>query len=119
MVFNIPLGNDTFTILRAPKVDSPRGTSQFYDWDSAVETVITEAKVNPYKLAEKLSFEVTGAHERQLAGSGLKNYAPPGTDVRHDDRIVYRNQTYTVFGHAGIWTDFEGNESHVELTVQL
>lgn len=112
-----PLGNDTFTVLRAPLVTDPRTGSQKRDWANAQQIVVTNAKVNPFQLAEKLNFEINA--EREYARTGLKFFYPPQHQILHTDRIEYNGQLFDVFGHPQIWTDFEGRPDHGELVAQL
>lgn len=110
------LGDDTFTIVRAPLVESSRDGSKYRDWANAIRIDVVDSKVNPFQLAEKLNFEVNA--DREFARTGLKFFYPP-TVILHTDRIEYKGETYTVFGHPQIWTDFEGVEDHGEMVVQL
>lgn len=112
-----PLGSDSFTIVRAELVEDPSDGSKYRDWDNATEIEVTEAKVNPFKLAEKLNYEATAG--REFARTGLKFFAPAGTVVEETDRIIYRGETFTVFGHPQEWTDFDGVPSHVEFVCQI
>lgn len=112
----VPLGKDTFTILRASLVEDPSDGSWYRDWTNAEEIVVENAKVNPFQLAEKLNFEINA--EREYARTGMKFFAPP-TEVFSTDRILYRGEVYTVFGHPQTWTDFEGNDDHTEFVAQL
>ena len=113
----IPLGKDSFTILRAPLETSSRDGTKYRDWDNATETLVSNAKVNPFQLAEKLNFEINA--EREYARTGLKFFAPSGVSVLATDRVEYRGDIYTVFGHPQVWTDFEGVDDHVEFVCQL
>lgn len=105
------LGNDTFTILRAPLVEDPRDGSKRRDWDNAEEIIVKYAMVQPFRLAEKLNFEIS--REREFARTAIRFFAPPGTVVHSTDRVMYRGDEYEVFGHDGNWVDFTGKEDHV------
>lgn len=115
----IPLGNDTFTVLRASLVVDARDGGETRDWANASQIVVSNAKVNPFQLAEKLNWEINA--EREYARTGLKFFAPPssGFEVLHTDRILYNGEIYEVFGHPQVWTDFEGNPDHWEFVAQL
>lgn len=114
---DLPLGSETFTLIRAELVENDRDGSEYRDWDNAEEIEVTGAKVNPYQLAEKLNYEMNA--EREYARTGLKFYAPAGTVALATDRIRYNGIIYLIFGHPQEWKDFEGLGSHVELTAQL
>lgn len=111
MAGRLRLGNDSFTIIRAQLVENPRDGSLNRDWDNAEEIVIEGAQVQPFRLAEKLNFEIQ--KEREFARTAIRFFAPPGTVVLSTDRIRYRGEIYEVFGHDGNWTDFRGREDHV------
>ncbi len=106
-----PLGNDEFTRIRAPLVWSDTAKAYYRDWDNATETTISGCSVQPFRLAEKLNFEIN--KEREFSRTGLRFFAPAGTDIDADDRIIYRGREYAVFGHHGDWTDFDGTVNHV------
>lgn len=112
----IPLGNDTFVIVRAQLVSDPIDGTQYRDWANATRISVEGSKVNPFKLAEKLNFEMNA--EREYARTGLKFFCPP-VQVEPTDRIEYKGDTYSVFGHPQTWTDFEGNDDHTEFVAQL
>lgn len=118
-MYDFPLGNDTYTILRAPLVVDARDNTSYRDWDNAVEIVVTGAKVNPFQLAEKLNFEINS--EREYARTGMKFFGPPNEDELPEstDRILFRDQEWSVFGVPLMWTDFEGELDHIEFVAQL
>lgn len=107
-----PLGSDTFTIIRAPLIIDPRDGAEYRDWDNATQTVVTEANVQPFPMAEKLNFEDN--RDREYSRTALRFYAPPGTRVESTDRILFDGKTYDVFGHQGIWHRFNGQERFVQ-----
>lgn len=106
-----PLGNDTFVRVRAPLVQNDRDGTYYRDWDNAEELTVNFAMVQPFRLAEKLNFEIN--KEREFARTGMRFFAPPETEVLSTDRIIYRGEEYEVFGHEGVWTDFTGREDHI------
>ncbi len=113
-----PLGNDEYVVVRAELVEDSRDGTLYRDWANATRTTVTAAKVNPFQLAEKLNFEINA--EREYTRTGLKFFAPPGSLMPEaTDRIEYRDKTYSVFGHPMMWTDFEGNDHHIEFVAQL
>lgn len=116
---DIPLGEDEYTIVRAPLVSDPRDGSLYRDWDNATEFVVVGAKVNPFQLAEKLQFEINA--EREYSRTGMKFFGPPDDEAlpQDTDRIEYNGDLYEVFGIPMMWTDFEGNADHVEFVGQL
>lgn len=113
---DIPLGDDTFTVVRAQLIEDPRSGAKYRDWANASRIVVPNAKVNPFQLAEKLNYEINA--EREYARTGMKFFYPP-MEIYHTDRIEYDGDTYTVFGHPMVWKDFEGQPDHGELVAQL
>lgn len=111
MLLNRPLGNDSFVRRRAPLVKNPRDNTYYRDWSQATEVTITDCSIQPYRMSEKLNFEIT--EEREFSRTVLRFFCPPGTDVESTDVIIYRGREYTVFGHAGEWFDLHGNFHHV------
>ncbi len=111
MARRLRLGSDTFTIIRAELVENPEDGTFWRDWDNATEIVVKDAQVQPFRLAEKLNFEIS--REREFARTAIRFFAPPGTVVHSTDRIRYRGEIYEVFGHDGNWIDFRGREDHV------
>ncbi len=107
-----PLGSDTFTIIRAPLIQDPREGALYRDWDNAEETEVSEANVQPFMMAEKLNFEEN--RDREYARTSVRVYAPPGTLVEPTDRIRFDGDEYDVFGHAGPWRRFSGQERYVQ-----
>lgn len=107
-----PLGSDTFTIIRAPLVTDPRDGSQYRDWDNPTTTVVTQASVQPFPMAEKLNFEE--GRDREYSRTAMRFYAPPGTRVESTDRIEFAGDTYDVFGMDGPWRRFNGVERYVQ-----
>lgn len=105
------LGRDEFTILRAQLVQDDRDGSFYRDWDNATSVHVTGAMVQPFRLAEKLNFEIH--KEREYARTAMRFFAPPDTDIQSTDRVIYREESYEVFGHLGVWTDFTGRIDHV------
>lgn len=116
---DVPLGNDSYTIVRAPLVADARDGTLYRDWANATEILVNGAKVNPFQLAEKLQFEITA--EREYSRTGMKFFGPPDEVSLPEatDRILYKEKVYTVFGQPVMWTDFEGNDDHVEFVGQL
>lgn len=112
-----PLGNQTIVIQRAPLVASGRDGTLQRSWSTATETTVTRCNVQPFRLAEKLNFEDN--RDREFARSALRVFAPAGTDIEHTDRVVYRGNTYDVFGFNGEWFDLDGNAHHVAFVIRL
>jgi hypothetical protein len=106
------LGSSTFTIVSAPLVLNPLDNTSYRDWQNATQVVVKNASVQPFRMAEKLNLEIN--KEREFSRTGLRFFAPPGIRVDANDRIVYDNEEYSVFGHLGIWKDRRGREHHVE-----
>lgn len=112
----IPLGVETFIIRRAPLVTNPRNGEQTRDWSNADDTIVTGAKVNPFELSEKLGLDYN--IDREFVRGSLKFYAPAGTDIDKNDRIIYLGETFSVLGEPFPWYDFEGQEHHIEIVAR-
>jgi hypothetical protein len=111
MLLNRPLGQQSFIRRRAPLVTNPRDNTAYRDWDNAVDTVITNCSIQPYRLSEKLNFEITV--EREFSRTSMRFFCPPETDIESTDRILYDGHEYDVLGHEGAWFDLHGNRHHV------
>jgi len=105
------LGNDSFIRKRAPLVQNPRDNTWYRDWDNATELLITNCMVQPFRLSEKLNFEITV--EREFSRTVMRFFCPADTDIESTDRIIYLGKEYTVFGHLGQWFNFRGELNHV------
>lgn len=110
------LGQDQFTVIRAPLVQSPRDGSFYRDWENATHTLVLNANIQPFKLSEKLEKE--DDQGREFGKSGRRFFAPPNTDVQYTDRILYLHEVYDVLGHPGYWTNFRGEVDHVAFIAQ-
>lgn len=107
-----PLGSDTFTIVRAPLLTDPIDDSEYRDWNNATRTVVNDASVQPFPMAEKLNFEDN--RDREFSRTAVRFFAPPGTRVESTDRIEFDGDTYDVFGQGGPWRRFGGQERYVQ-----
>lgn len=107
------LGAQIITVLNAPFVDSPRGTSSVRDWANAAETVISGCNIQPFKLAEKLAY--SNDKEREFSKMGLRVYAPVEADgvVTAESKIRYNGTVYDVLGIQGVWFRLDGTLDHV------
>lgn len=112
-----PLGNQSFVLVRAALVASGRDGTLQRDWANATETTVTKCNIQPFRLAEKLNFEDN--RDREFARSALRVFAPAGTDIEPTDRVIYRGNTYDVFGFMGEWADFDGNQHHIAFVIRL
>lgn len=111
------LGKNTVTRLRAPLVTDPRDNSLYRDWDAAEELVINNCMVEPFPLSEKLNFE--DERSREFSQSAVRVYAPPGTDLVYTDRLIFKDEEYSILGHPGKWFEFDGKEHHVAAIAQI
>lgn len=105
------LGSDSFIRRRADLVWNDDAKAYFRDWDNAVDTVIEDCSIQAFRLAEKLNYEIN--KEREFSRTGLRIFAPAGTDIDANDRIVFDGREYAVFGHSSDWKDFLGKVNHV------
>jgi hypothetical protein len=112
-----PLGSDTFTIVRAALVTDSRDNSEYRDWDNATRTDIPDSNIQPFPMAEKLNFEDN--RDREYSRTAIRVYAPPGTVVEPTDRIEFDGGTYDVFGAAGPWRRFSGQERYVQFIARI
>jgi hypothetical protein len=98
--------NDVITRKRAPLVSGGYG-NQTYDWPNATST---DFKV---KWSWETVTEVVG-DEPQTVTLG-KAMGGPGLDLEATDRVVYRGDTYEVYGDIRLSTDGRGNPHHVRV----
>lgn len=111
-----PLGNDTITILRAAYATDPGDNTSYWDWDNATEVVVSRCNVQPFRMAEKISFEATIS--RDFSRTSFRVWAPAGTDVQETDRVLFDGVEYEVFGGEGEWREFSGVPSHVQFMMR-
>lgn len=107
------LGKDTVVVQRATLVTDPQDQSQYRDWSTTTEIVIKNCNVQPFPPAEKLNFEES--RNREFARTAIRIYAPAGSRFLSTDRILYDGIVYEVFGHQGIWREFNGREKYVQV----
>lgn len=62
---------------------------------------------------QQLDTETQDGPETTIA-SGLWLFAPYGSDVEREDRIVFRGTSYRVQGQPFAWDGLDGEPSHVE-----
>lgn len=68
-------------------------------------------------MAEKIAFEYNLG--RDFTRTAFRVWCPAGTSVRSTDRVLYDGDQYDVFGGAGKWHEFTGEESHVQFIMRL
>lgn len=97
------LGPHAVTVLRpgAPTDD---------DYGNPVAGAPTQTVVAGCSVQPDTTTEVTSG--RQVTVTGLRLWAPPDTDLRSTDRVVFAGQTYDVDGDVQEW-DFDPL-AHVE-----
>lgn len=119
MVISIldPLGQETLVRLRAViTVNSKDGTHEL-DWTTPVTATFYNCMVEPPLIGNRLLVEDTKA--RDFVDSLFKAYIPGNPDVRYDDRIQWRGDTYEVRSAPQLRVDFDGNTDHVQLMLEL
>lgn len=115
-----PLGNDTIIIVKPDEVNDSTDNTTRWDYTSTTDITVTKCAVQPFLLAEKLQEEDT--RDRSYARSTLRVWAPITADtlaIRPEDRIQYNSIEYEVFGHIGVWEDFDSVQQHVSFVIQL
>ena len=103
--------NDSVMVLRAPLVDS-RGT-KVRDWSQAASHVIGGCSFQP----AGTSTDFTDV--RQAVTFDATLYAPPGSDIEQDDRIVFEGVTYAMDGAPSPWKSPTGRVSHVQARLKV
>lgn len=111
------LGSDSFYVVRATLVTDAVDTSTYYDWNSATQTLVTDANVQPFRLSPRISKEENA--DRQYEQTFLRVYAPYDTDVVYTDRVLFDSCTYEIFGKPGTWRTLEGVHHHVAFIIRL
>lgn len=111
------LGRDSFIRRRAQLVKNPRDNTYYRDWENAEDTLIEGCMIQPFRLAEKLNYEINT--EREFSRTGIRIFAPAGTSIEANDRIIYLGVEYSVFGHLGVWTNFRGEVDHVAFLARI
>lgn len=117
MNLNSDLGREVVTILSAPEVIDIRDGSSYRDWGTATSTVVTGCMVQPFLMSNKLVVEDN--LQREFASQYFRVWMPAGTLLAYTDRLLWRGDSYDVYGEAGVWHDFEGVESHVQCVALL
>lgn len=117
MNLNTDLGSEVITIRRAPEVTDTRDNSKYRDWTTATSTVVTGCMVQPFLMSNKLVVEDN--LQREFASQFFRVWFPAGTDLDYADRLEWRGGVYDIYGEAGTWVDFEGNEDHVQCIALL
>lgn len=115
-----PLGNDTITIVKPTLSLDTVGNATVIDFENPTLIVIRKCAFEPFLLAEKLQFE--DVRDRSYSRSTWRVWIPPTDDalaIEPHDRIRFDGVEYELFGHIGIWKDFNGKIEHVQLVVQL
>ena len=112
-----PLGSDTVVRIRAELVRDPKDNSLYRDWENATELTIPDCSVQAPKLSDKLRNEIDNEREYQL--TFVRLYAPPGTDLRYTDRLIFGNDLYEIQGEPTPWRRFNGQEHHVTALLKL
>ena len=103
----IRIGSDSFIRVRAPIAISERdGISEYRDWDNATETVFTDVMVQPFKMAEKLNFEIS--FDREYIRTALRFLMNGDQDILPTDRVLWKDYQLEVFGHPQRWYRFNG-----------
>lgn len=90
------LGPHTLTVLRAGTRASDYGTQDDLDWDTATATDVHGCNVQP---ASSLEFTI----DRDSFTTRMAAYLPASADVRAEDRVVWRGDTYDVDGDVLRW----------------
>jgi len=101
------IGSDSFIRLRAPMVTSQRdGVSEYRDWDNATQLVVPNVMVQPFKMAEKLNFEVS--FNREFVRTAYRFLLEGDFDILPTDKVIWSGSTMEVFGHKQTWKRFNG-----------
>ncbi len=105
---------ETVTILRA----TPGGVDPYGD---PIAGGIVEVDVPGCAVAPRMSHEqfAVQARGRQGVIVGLTLYCPPRTDLRSDDQVRVRGETYDTEGEPGDWrSPYTGVERGLEVALR-
>lgn len=94
------LGPHTVTVLRGTSAPSEYGNTTSTDWSNPTRTEVPGCSVQP---APATAYTV----DRDTFTTRHQVYMPPDTDVRSNDRVEWRGDTYDVDGDVLRW-DFPG-----------
>lgn len=101
------IGTETIIRLRAPLVISERdNTTEYRDWDNAVETEFNNVMVQPFKMAEKLNFEDEVG--REFVRTAFRFIMLGEQDFLYSDHILWNGYELLIFGHPQKWRRFNG-----------
>lgn len=115
-----PLGNITVTVVTPTQTVNTRDNTTEIGFASPTLTSVTGCMMEPFLMADKLQFEVTG--ERDYSKSTWRIWAPGVAVIlalRPHDRIRILGVEYEVFGHEGTWYNFDGSIHHCQFIVQV
>ncbi len=110
------LGSDSFYVVRAVLVVDSVDNSSYEDWDNATQTLVSGANFQPF-LINMADREFN--KDRRFSESFYRVYAPPGTDVRYTDKILFNGKMHEISGEPNNWRKFSGDLHHVAFLVRL
>ncbi len=109
------LGRDTVTVLRAgSRVDGYGKTRPGTDWAASTSTVVTGCSVQPASAASGVGTTEHVTSLGDLRVTGLRLFAPAGSDITARDRVVIDGLAYDVDGEIGVFHDAVGRADHIE-----
>jgi hypothetical protein len=93
-----PFG-ETITILRAPyALDEYSGEVTGLNWMLATRITITGCGIAPASSSEPLR------DSRSEVDSAVDVYVPVGSNIRAQDRLIIRGETWSVEGDPAVWS---------------
>jgi head-tail adaptor len=107
------LGAEQVTVLRAALVADRYGQQR--DWPNATSFAVRGVNIQASLLPPFGSVEED--EDREYTASHLRLFAPPGTDIAADDRVIWRGQTFDVDGDPVPWYD-QGRLDHIAARIK-
>lgn len=112
----LPLGNDTVVVKDFAWATDPVTGELYRDIDSPTSITVYQCLVQPFELSGKLANEYN--IDREFTTSLRKFYLPPvaaALGMTPSSHLVFDGVEYDVLGTPGVWRDFDGTVSHVEV----
>lgn len=106
-----PLGRESITVQRAPKVTNPYG-DLVADWSGTLtQTVYPGCDVQSGTTQEYL----IGRDNTLVAWTVYRSGV---TDVTEFDRVLYAGRVYEVYGHPARHKSFSGRQDYTEIVLK-
>lgn len=112
------IGSETIIRLRAPLVTSERdNNTEYRDWENAEETEFNNVMVQPFKMAEKLNFELEEG--REFVRTAFRFLLLGEHDFLYSDHILWSGYELLIFGHPQKWRLFSGDMKYTGFIARI